>query len=126
MEGQALQARIAAGTLEPLLLLPAAPLPTPPPPPPGGGLLRAREELPAAAADDGGSNGRPYKRQRPSEAAETGVNAEGWPHVEGDGRGGRRGAGWATAGPGVLRHTAPIAELLQATQDRLYSRLFNS
>jgi hypothetical protein len=131
MEGQALQARIAAGTLEPLLLLPAAPLPTPlppPSPPPRGGLLRAREELPPAAASDGNSNGRPEKRQRPAApgqgtVAESAVNAEGWPCAAGEGGSGGR---WATAGPGVLRHTAPIAELLQATQDRLYSRLFNS
>ena len=105
MEGQALQARIAAGTLEPLLLLPAAPLPTPPPP--HGGLIRVNAEPPLAAAGDpnGSSNGRPEKRQRPAAAAaETAVDAEGWPRAAGDllGSGGR-GAGWATAGPGMLR-----------------------
>jgi hypothetical protein len=124
MEGQALQARIAAGTLEPLLSLPAAPLPTPAAPQPIGGLQAA---LPTAA-DDSCSDGPPPKRHRPAAGAtgaETAFDAEGWPCVASESTGGR-GGGCLAAGPGVLRHTAPIAELLQATQDRLYSRLFNS
>ena len=87
MEGQALQARLAAGTLEPLLLLPAA-VPSPPPP------------------DDDG--------------AQAALDAEGWPV--------RIATGARAAPPAEfgVRHTAPLAELLQATHDRLYSRLFNS
>ena len=90
MEGQALQARLAAGTLEPLLLLPAA-VPSPPPP------------------DDDAPSG-----------AQAALDAEGWPV---------RIANGARAAPPAefgVRHTAPLAELLQATHDRLYSRLFNS
>ena len=110
MEAQALQARLAAGTLEPLLVFsPAAP---PSAPLDAGSLPSA----PAAPASDLQSDGAP-----PSFP----LDAEGWARC-GDRTAGDASRGRAAPEPGAVRHTAPLAELLQATQDRLYSRLFNS
>jgi urease accessory protein UreF len=110
MEAQAMQARLAAGTLEPLLLLTANPSP------PGAAKQTApplsNGNAAAAAAAEAGATATPPPAR---------LNAEGWAPAASD-------AGWGRAAPepGAVRHTAPLAELLQATQDRLYSRLFNS